>query len=400
MSSRTIIHVDMDAFYAAVEVRDNPDLAGKPLIIGALPSERGVVSTCSYEARKFGVRSAMSIKEAYRRCPDGIYMRPNMHKYAKVSHDLHGIWNSYTNIVEYISLDEGYLDISGSLQLFGSAVDIARQIKERTKQETGLTCSVGIGYCMTAAKLASEEKKPDGLFEIPNADFYQNLIIDRSVRILFTVGQKTAEKMAEVGILTVRDILSHQQMVAAMFGKHGQQIVELANGIDPREVTPWDKSEAKSIGREQTFQRDITDRSYLKSVLVLLAKDLSMKLRESALFAQTITLKVTFADMKSITRSKTGESTNSAGEISQIAGSLLDGVQRSPIRLVGISLGNLTGDSFHQYSLDDIGAARESQRKSKLDERLLALQRKYGADIIKTGNELEAEKRLEEDEED
>ena len=166
---RTIIHYDMDMFYAAVEIRDNPELAGKPLIIGALPSERGVVSTCSYEARKFGVRSAMSIKEAYRLCPNGIYMHPNGHKYAEASEQIHEICDRYTDLIQYYSLDEGSLDVTGSMALFGGASKIGHELKERIKECTGLTCSVGIGYSIMSAKLASEEKKPDGFFEIPTA---------------------------------------------------------------------------------------------------------------------------------------------------------------------------------------------------------------------------------------
>ena len=157
---KTIIHVDMDAFYAAVEVRDNPELSGKPLIIGALPGERGVVSTCSYEARKFGVRSAMPISEAHRLCLDGIYLRPNFHKYEQASEQVHEIWSDYTDLVEYISLDEGFLDVTCSMKVFGGAAKIGHEIKRRVNEQTGLTCSVGIGYSLMSAKLASEEKKP------------------------------------------------------------------------------------------------------------------------------------------------------------------------------------------------------------------------------------------------
>ena len=162
---RTIIHVDMDMFYAAVEIRDNSELAGKPLIIGALPHERGVVSTCSYEARTFGVRSAMSIKEAYKLCPHGIYMHPNGYKYIEASSQIHEIWGGYTDIIEYISLDEGFLDVTGSLCLFGGAAKIGHEIKSKVKSHTGLTCSVGIGYSLMSAKLASEEKSLMGFMK-------------------------------------------------------------------------------------------------------------------------------------------------------------------------------------------------------------------------------------------
>jgi len=246
----TIVHVDMDAFYAAVEVRDNPELAGKPLIIGALPQERGVVATCSYEARTFGVRSAMSIKEAYRLCPHGIYMHPNMNKYIEASESIHKIWLAYTDLVEFISLDEGFLDVRGAPPQFGEAKRIGYAIKERTKAETGLICSVGIGYSMMSAKLASEEKKPDGFFEIPNANALKALIVDRNVRIIYGVGPKTADELKRVGISTVRDILNNKQKVVDLLGNQGRHIIDLAEGNDERRLTPYYESESKSISRE------------------------------------------------------------------------------------------------------------------------------------------------------
>ena len=349
--NRTIIHVDMDAFYAAVETRDNPSLQGKPLIIGGLPTEqRGVVATCNYEARKYGLHSAMSIKEAYRRCPKGIFMRPNIPKYKVVSDALHKIWCDYTNIVEFLSLDEGYLDISEAINIFGSARAIAYQIKLRTKNEIGLTCSIGVGYSMASAKLASEEKKPNGYFEIPDSEFFKNLIIDRETRVIFGVGSKSAEKLKELDILNVRDILNNQQKVISMFGKRGQQIVDMAQGIDTREIRPYYESEMKSIAREQTFQEDTMDYNYIKSFLIMFSRELSGKLSELNLYAKTVTLKITFADMKSITRSKSSQAINTADEIYNRTLSMLELVEQKPIRLVGISLSNFTNERYRQLS--------------------------------------------------
>lgn len=178
---RTIIHVDMDAFFAAVEVRDNPKLRGKPLIIGALPHERGVVSTCSYEARKYGVHSAMNIKEAYRRCPHGVFMHGNMSKYADASAIIHKVMLKYTDAIEFVALDEGYMDVTHSLRIFGDAQKIGRQLKKEIFDAVGVSCSVGISYCMLGAKLASEEKKPDGFFVISTPDELVNLIRSRQV---------------------------------------------------------------------------------------------------------------------------------------------------------------------------------------------------------------------------
>jgi DNA polymerase-4/DNA polymerase IV (DinB-like DNA polymerase) len=387
-----IIHVDMDAFYAAVEARDNPDLAGKPLIIGALPSERGVVATCSYEARKYGVRSAMSSKEAYRRCPDGIFMHPNMEKYREVSQQVHTIWADYTDICEYVSLDEGFLDVTGSAHQFDGARAVGHEIKRRTKEEVGLTCSVGLGYSLMSAKLASEEKKPDGYFEILTPAELRNLIIDRGVRIIYGVGPKTAEQLQRIGVTTVRHIYENPHGVAALLGNHGKQIVELAEGIDRRRVTP--DAKVKSIGTEQTFQQDKTDRTYLKDVLLLTAQKLSFDIRLKGLYAHTVTLKVTYADMKTITRSKSGDATDRAADIFKTAAALLDNIEKRPIRLIGITLAGLTATPVIQLSLLDAGKASQ---QDKLNEAMTQLEMKHGQGIVKTAGVLLAEQNVGED---
>jgi len=392
---KTIIHVDMDAFYAAVEARDDPELCGKPLIIGALPHERGVVSTCSYEARKFGVRSAMSIKEAYKLCPEGIYMHPNPRKYKAASEQVHKIWSNYTDLAEYISLDEGFLDVTGSAKLFGGARAVGNAIKERTKAETGLTCSVGIGYSLMSAKLASEEKKPDGFFEILSPEELKALIIDRNVRIIYGVGPKTAETLQAYGINTVRDLLNNRRTVVRLLDSHGRQIIDLAEGIDNRKVTPYYETEAKSLGKEYTFQHDTADFDYLKDVLRLIAKDLSLKIRLDGIFAKTVTLKVKYADMKLITRSKSGGTVFLAKDIYSTAAAMLDTVDKRPVRLVGITLSGLTDSDLKQLTFDDMENLREDKRREALDSALLELQRRYGGGIIKTGNEMIAEKRFE-----
>lgn len=185
-----IIHVDMDAFFAAVEIRDDPGLRRKPLIIGSLPNERGVVATCSYEARKYGVHSAMNIKDAYRLCPNGIYMHPHMDKYKAVSDALHVIWSDYAAALESVAYDEAYLDVTARAKDFDGAREIAREIKRRTREELGLSCSVGVAYSKTAAKTASEEKKPNGYFEILTPEAFTALMSGRDVSELYTVGKK------------------------------------------------------------------------------------------------------------------------------------------------------------------------------------------------------------------
>jgi len=390
----TVIHVDMDAFFAAVEVRDNPELQGKPLIIGALPHERGVVSTCSYEARKYGVRSAMSIKEAYRRCPHGIYMHPNGHKYKAASDVIRKIWLTYTDLAEFVSIDEGFLDVTGTACHFGGARKIGLAIKERTKEETGLTCSVGIGYTMMSAKLASEEKKPDGFFEILDAKALRDVIIDRNVRIIYGIGPKTAETLQSGGIITVRDVLDNKRKVVELLGNQGQHFIDLAEGKDNRRVTPYFEGEAKSVSRETTFQNDITDFEYLKDALRLLARELSLNIRFEGTYARTVTLKVKYSNMKQITRSKSGEVVNRSKDIYDIIVSMLDTIEKRPVRLVGIGLSGFEESDYRQMTLDEIETARNTEKSENLDKTLLELQRRYGGDIIKSGNEIIAEKRF------
>jgi len=390
----TIIHVDMDAFFAAVEVRDNPELRGKPLIIGALPHERGVVSTCSYEAREYGVRSAMSIKDAYRLCPHGVYMHPNGEKYKAASDIFRKIWLTYTNLVEFISLDEGFLDVTGSAHLFGDAEKIGRAIKQRTKGETGLTCSVGIGYSMMSAKLASEEKKPDGFFVIPDAKALGALIAERSVRVIYGIGPKTAETLRRGGITTVRDILENKLKVIELLGNHGQHFIDLAQGKDDRRVTPYYESEAKSVSREITFQHDVTDFDYLKDALRLLARELSLNIRLDGIYARTITLKVKYSNMKQITRSKSASATNRARDIFDITAAMLDKIEKRPVRLIGAGLSGFVESENRQLALDDAGVLPNTEKSDALDLAMLELQRKYGGDVIKSGNEIIAEKRF------
>ena len=404
--NRIIIHVDEDAFFASVEARDNPALRNKPLIIGSLPTERGVVSTCSYEARKFGVKSAMNIKDAYRLCPQGIFMHPNYEKYKAVSDQLHKIWGSYTSTVEYMSLDEGYLDLTESLsslptwtEQIVAARQIAHEIKERTRFELGLTCSVGFGYSMTSAKLASEEKKPDGYFEILSPSDFVNLIIDRDVGVLYGVGKQTAMKLKAEGINTVRDIQDNRAKVLHMLGsKIGRYVTDLAFGIDERQVTPYNEADAKSLAREVTFQHDTQNFTFLKDVVMILAVSLEARLQHLGFYARTVTLKLTFYNMKSITRSQSGENTNRAYEIFMAAFGLFERLKRAqqaqnvnnfrdtvnipPIRLIVISLQNLSFSCTRQLTFDDVYGNMEEQLQRRWNAALLNLERKYRMKIM------------------
>ena len=380
-ADQIIIHVDMDAFFASVEIRDNPALRGKPLIIGALPQERGVVATCSYEARRFGIHSAMNIKEAYRLCPGGIYMHGSYEKYRAVSEKLHEIWNEYATASEYIALDEAYLDVTESAGGWERACGFAREIKRRTLEEQGLTCSVGVAYSKTAAKTASEEKKPDGYFEIPSAEEYIRLIIDRDVRVLYTVGAKTAEKLNRARIYTVRDIQTRQDEIIRTFGKQGLWITRMAFGIDDRKVSPYRPEDAKSISREITFQEDVSDFGLLRDVILLLAISVERRAARVGLYGEGVTLKLTWSDMKSITRSRLIPSTRSAAVIHEEAVRLLDQVPRRPVRLVGAGIYHLTGENGRQIRIDDLLPEIQEEQQDRLEAALSDMGRRYGLDF-------------------
>ena len=379
-----IIHVDMDAFYASVEIRDNPSLKGKPLIIGSLPNERGVVATCSYEARKYGVRSAMNIKEAYRLCPNGIYMHPNFNKYKAVSEQLHKIWKTYSSQLEAIALDEAYLDVTKQAVNIEGARKIAQTIKQRTKKELGLNCSIGVAYSKVAAKTASEEKKPDGYFEIPAPEDFVNLIIDRDVSVIYSVGKKTAEKLYSAGIKTVRNIRERKEDVINLFGKQGKLITEIAYGKDDRKVVTYRPQDAKSISREITFQKDVKNYNLLKDVLFLLALCIEHRAKKLGLYGTGISLKLTYYDMKSITRSKRVSSNVCAVTIYNETVKMLELVKKQPVRLVGAGIYNLSDKQEEsQFYIKELFEDGKTQHNTELKEMFNALQKRYRLDFEK-----------------
>lgn len=393
-----ILHVDMDAFFASVEARDNPAYRGQPLIVGALPGQRGVVATASYEARKFGVRSAMPIAEAYRRCPQGIYVKPRIDRYHAVSQELHQIWCSYTNKVEFLSLDEAYLDLTDLGLTWDQGLAIAREIKARTLASQGLTCSLGLAYAKGAAKLASEEKKPDGLFLIKDAQAWLDLVIERPVSILHGVGKVTTDQLGHLGIYTIRDLLAQPDLVKWHFKDRGQEMLDLARGQDLRQVTPYYESEAKSLGKERTLQKDSRDRDFLLSLLRLYARDLSHELAAEGILARTVTLKITWANMQAITRSKTIPPTNQAQDLYETGRALFQQVSLiQPVRLIGLAASNFTDQVYQQMSLADLSQVNQASaaKQAKLQTALSDITDKFGHKLVETAAELEARQRVE-----
>ncbi|MEN6462889.1 MAG: DNA polymerase IV, partial [Syntrophomonas sp.] len=272
-----IMHCDLDAFFAAVEQRDNPELIGKPVIVGGQPDSRGVVSTCSYEARKFGVRSAMPIVQARRLCPHAIFLPVNMSRYQEASRQVFHIFSTYTPIIEPLSIDEAFLDLTGCTGIFGSMETIARQIKTRVKSEVGLNISVGISYNKFLAKLATELGKPDGLRIITCADT-PAVLAPLPVSYLWGVGEKSRQQLQRMGINTIGELAKmNPEVLERQMGPHARVYWELAQGIDRRAVEVSRKR--KSVGREITFQHDINDNIKLKTVLLDIAGQVSRRLR-------------------------------------------------------------------------------------------------------------------------
>ncbi|NLP45147.1 MAG: DNA polymerase IV [Peptococcaceae bacterium] len=375
--NRQIIHVDMDAFYASVEQRDNPELRGKPVVVGGKPNSRGVVSTCSYEARKFGVRSAMPISEAHRRCPHAIFLPPNFEKYHQASEQLHKIFQDYTPLVEPLSLDEAFLDVTASLSLFGPAEKIAMEIKNRIKKELNLTASIGLAPNKFLAKIASDIQKPDG-FVIVREEQIEAFLDPLPIERVWGVGPKTAEQLHRLNVRTVRDLKKLDKLTLhKLLGQIGSQLYYLARGIDDRPVEP--EREVKSIGREITFQQDLTDSEILKTYLLDLSLDVGRRLRKAGLKARTISLKIRLADFKTISRSKTlNNYTDLDKEIYREASMLLNELKlHQPVRLIGVTAHNLScGES--QQSL----FATEPGANEKLTKTLDKIKERFGEDSI------------------
>jgi DNA polymerase IV len=337
MSDRKIIHIDMDAFYASVEQRDNPELRGKPVAVGGT-RERGVVAAASYEARTFGIRSAMASATARRRCPDLIFVKPRFDVYSAISRDIRAIFATYTDQIEPLSLDEAYLDVSGA----SSARTIAEEIRARIKAELGLTASAGVSYNKFIAKLASDHNKPDGLCVIPPARGEQ-FVAGLPVARFHGVGPKTAEKMAALGIVTGADLKAQSlAFLEAHFGSFAAYLHGAARGIDERPVRP--NRIRKSIGAERTFIEDIHEREALAQALDNVLDALMERIERSQAVGRTVTLKVKYADFHQITRARSFSAPIGDREAIGAAGlGLLDALCPVPkgVRLLGLTLSAL-----------------------------------------------------------
>lgn len=345
--SRVIIHVDMDAFFAAVEQLDNPRYRNRPVVVGADPrggKGRGVVAAASYEARRFGIHSAMPISKAYRLCPEAIYLRPRFKRYEEVSECVMKILREFSPLVEQISIDEAFLDCTGTEKLFGSPEDIARQIKERIKHQTGLTASVGVATNKAIAKIASDLKKPDGLVVCAEGK-EREFMAPLPLKYLWGAGKKTISVLESMGFRKVGDIAaSSPDRLTEVLGKYGVKLWELANGIDESPVqTAWER---KSIGEEVTFDKDLSEDNKIEGVLFRIADSLTRKMRDEGIKGRTITLKIRLQGFETHTRSRTlDEPVDEMRKVRDTALSLFRNFDRKgkKVRLIGISVSNLSG---------------------------------------------------------
>ncbi len=390
---RVIVHVDMDAFFAAVEQLRNPGLRGKPVIVGADPKGgkgRGVVSTASYEARKFGVHSAMPISQAYRRCPQGVFVPPSGKIYQEYAQQIFAVLEQFSPQIQIISIDEAFLDVTASLHLFPSIEELGRQIKSRVYRETGLRASVGIAPSKSVAKIASDFQKPDGLTIVPPEqvqDFLDALPATR----LWGVGKKTFVTLAKLGIRTVRQLREYPlDYLESQLGKMGPHLHRMARGIDERDV--HDRDDVKSISHERTFSQDQTDPEQVLSTLLWLSEKVAARLRKHNFRGKTIQLKLRFADFSTFTRSKTlPHHTNLTEDIFSVSKHLYEqfGRKTKAIRLIGVGVSQLAGEAGMQTSIWDV----QNQRKLQLEKVLDELQERFGKSALTHARALEAQNR-------
>ncbi len=383
-----ILHADMDAFYASVEERDRPELVGKPVIVGGSPEKRGVVSAANYVARRYGIHSAMPAATAQRLCPQGIFLPPRIDYYAEVSSQIREIFERFTPLVEPLSLDEAFLDVTGSEHLFGPAAEIGRKIKQAIREEIRLVVSVGVAPNKFLAKIASDLKKPDALVVV-EPDKVQEFLDPLPVERLWGVGKQGSKVFQRLGIRTIGQLRQWPlDVLQSRFGSSGEHLWQLAHGIDDRAVVP--EREAKSISHETTFEQDIDDMEVLRAWLVELTEQVGWRLRRHGLRGRTVQLKVRFADFSMITRSQTlPEPTDITQELWQAADEML--CQRLPaghlpVRLLGMGVSGLDDTGLVQGMLFD---QETREKQARLDAVTDEVKERFGRGAIRRGSSLE-----------
>jgi DNA polymerase-4 len=380
---RIILHVDMDAFYAAIEQRDRPELRGRPVMVGGTPEGRGVVAAASYEAREFGVHSAMPAARAVRLCPEAAFLPVDMRKYAQVSHQVMAILERHSDRIEQISIDEAFLDISDRAADFAQAEALARQIKREIGEELKLTASVGVGPNKYLAKLGSDFRKPDGLVVI-RPEEAEDFLAPLPVQKLWGVGPKTEKRLQAAGLATIGQVREAPiAQLRRLLGAWADVVHELARGVDDRPVET--ERETKSVSAEETFAKDLYELKELRRALAELSREVAKRLREEELQARTIAIKVRFGDFKTITRQSTlSEATDRAEVLRRTSYRLLDEVDRGRqgIRLLGVR-GSGLARGPQQLSLFD----PRVQRRAELERQVSYLRKRYGEGAVRWARE-------------
>jgi DNA polymerase-4 len=386
---RSILHVDMDAFYASVEQLDHPEYKSKPVIVGADPKDgkgRGVVAACSYEARKFGVRSALPISRAWKLCPEGVYVRPRMKRYVEVSGQVMEVFRHCTDLVEPLSIDEAFLDITGSIALLGRPVEIARAIKNQIREKTGLTASVGLAPNKFLAKIASDIRKPDG-FVVIEPNEIETFLRDLPISRLWGVGPKTEVRLHEIGFRTIGDIaVADRESLVRRLGSLGEHLYQLSHGQDERPVVPnW---EPKSISSETTFEEDTNDRELLLATILELSDHVAQRLRKDGYRARKVTLKLRYSSFSTHTKQHSLDKLVQTGEdIAAVARGLFGQFPlKQKIRLIGVAAGDLHrgGGDPQQLGL----FSETNPQKEKLSHTVDEIKQKFGEAALRRGSQM------------
>lgn len=384
---RMILHIDMDAFYASIEIRDNPDLVGLPVVVGGSPRGRGVIAAASYEARKYGIHSAMPAAKAIRLCPKAVFIRPRMRHYAEASKKIREIFFRFTSLVEPLALDEAFLDVGGCEKLFGDGPTIAQMVKTAIQDELGLTASAGVAPNKFLAKLASDLDKPDGLVIVPPDDV-QGFLDPLPISRVWGIGKQTLKKFERIGVQNIRQLRTLTvDSMKSLFGINSEHFWRLSRGLDTRPVVP-DRI-AKTISHETTFSHDIVERDTMRAWLLELTDQVARRMRRHDVRGKTVNLKVRFSDFHTITRAQTiPEPTFSTRELEVVVDEIFQRIdlQGRPVRLLGMGVSNLCRKKLTQGLLFD---GEEREKTGRLDSIKDQIKDRFGHDAVRRATSME-----------
>lgn len=391
----TYLHIDMDAFFASVEQRDHPELKGKPVVVGSPPDQRGVVSAASYEARPYGIHSAMPSRTAFQKCSQAVFLPVNMARYKEVSRQIMRIFETYTPLVQPLSIDEAFLDVTGAHRLFGDGKTIAEKIRRDLQAETGLTASVGIAPNMFLAKIASDMNKPDGMTLVPfEQEAIERFLAPLPISRMWGVGKVTQKKLLSLGLNTIEQLQTcDPRLLERAVGPHAARtFARLARGIDERHIEP--ESGEKSISNETTFKEDLTERATIEAAYKQLIDQVGTRLRKAGLYATTVHLKIRWGDFSTITRqTRLAQPCDDDMTLRETGMELLElHLRRQPVRLIGFGVSGLktTDRSItHQLNLFDAPDTTHHEKRKQLSRTADDIKRKYGARSLRRGSDLD-----------